>query len=57
MEIYVVHYRGTEFPKELIPVKQQTFKTLLKTKKVRQQLGSTNSHEEQCSYIPSLYSQ
>ena len=43
--------------KELIPVKQQTFETLLKTKKVRQQLDGANLHEEQCSYIPSLFSE
>ena len=57
MEKYVVYYSDIEFSKELIPVKQQTFETLLKTKKVRQQLGSANCHEEQCSYIPSLYSE
>ena len=37
-------------------MKQQTFETLLRTKKVRQQLGGANCHEEQCLYIPSLYS-
>ena len=46
-----------KFSKELIPVKQQTFETLLKTKKMRQQLGGANCHEEQCSYIPSFYSE
>ena len=56
MEKCVVHYPDIEFSKGLILVKQQTFETLVKTKKVRQQLGGANFHEEQCSYIPSLYS-
>ena len=50
-------YPDIEFSKEPIPVKQQTFETSLKTKKVRQKLGGANCHEEQCWYIPSLYSE
>ena len=57
MEKYVVHCPDIKFSKEVIPVKQQTFETLLKTKKVRQQLGGANCHEEQCSYSPSFCSE
>ena len=38
-------------------MKQKTFEKLLKTKKVRQQLGGANFHEEQCPYNPSLSSE
>ena len=57
MEKYVVHCPDIKFSKEVIPVKQQTFETLLKTKKVRQRLCSANFREEQCSYIPLLSSE
>ena len=57
MEKYVVHCPDIKFSKDVIPVKQQTFETLLKTKKVRQRLCSANFREEQCSYIPLLSSE
>ena len=53
----VNYYPDIEFSKKLIPVKQKTFETLLKTKEVREQLGGANYYEEQCPYITSLYSE
>ena len=38
-------------------MKQQTFETQLKTKKVRPQLDGANCHVEQCLHIPSLNSE